>query len=195
MVISKMNVLKKIVNHEFNVNLNHKKDRTRFITQGRRVFSKILYDMGVSKSKIGRAIGKDHATVIHYLGKIDVEIETYPDFKEKYESCLNKFHDFLSVNDVEDDITGLVNEVHSLRDERAELKKEISNLKASNRLFRKKLKEIRESIKDERLGGIQEMIRERIPAGKEDEYHKKILRVFNGAGLKEYGGYEHIHSF
>ena len=54
MIASKVNALKRIVDCEFSINLNHKKTRSRYVSQGIRVFSKILYDKGVSKTSIAK---------------------------------------------------------------------------------------------------------------------------------------------
>ncbi len=194
MVASKINALKEIVNYEFSINLNHKKRRSTYVCQGIRIFSKILSDKGVSKTSIAKSLGKNHATIIHHLEKVDVEIKTYPEFRERYESCVNKFEEVLrNVEADDDDITGLVNEVHVLRDENDIYKKTIDDLKARNRLLLANLREIEGG--DNRVADIQNMVRQRVPVGEEKEYHDKISRLFNGVGLKEYGGHEHIHSF
>jgi len=194
MIASKVNALKRIVDNEFSINLNQKKKRSMYVSQGVRVFSKILYDKGVSKTSIAKSLGKNHATIMHHLEKVDVEIETYPEFREKYKSCVSKFEEVLrAVEADDDDITGLVNEVHSLRDENDIYKKTIDELKARNRVLLADLRAIKGD--DNRVADIQDMIRQRVPVGEEKEYHDKISRLFNGVGLKEYSGYEHIHSF
>ena len=194
MIASKVNALKRIVDNEFSINLNQKKKRSMYVSQGIRVFSKILYDKGVSKTSIAKSLGKNHATIMHHLEKVDVEIKTYPEFRERYESCVSKFEEVLrAVEADDDDITGLVNEVHSLRDENDIYKKTIDELKARNRVLLADLRAIKGD--DNRVADIQDMIRQRVPVGEEKEYHDKISRLFNGVGLKEYSGYEHIHSF
>ncbi len=196
MIATKVNALKRIVDCEFSINLNRKKRRSRYASQGIRVFSKILNDKGVSKTSIAKSLGKNHATIIHHLKKVDGEIETYPDFRQKYESCLNKFEEVLRAVESEaddDDITGLVNEVHALRDENDIYKKTMDELKARNRVLLADLQEIKGG--DNRVADIQDMIRQRVPIGEEKEYYDKISRLFNGVKLKEYAGHEHIHSF
>lgn len=194
MVASKVNALKRIVDYEFSVNLNHRNVRSRHASQAMRVFSKILYDKGLSEKSIGKSISRDRTTIIHHLNKVDVEIKTYPEFRERYESCVNKFEEVLrAVEADDDDITGLVNEVHTLRDENGIYKKTIDELKAKNRVLLADLRAIKGD--DNRVADIQDMIRQRVPVGEEKEYHDKISRLFNGVGLKEYSGYEHIHSF
>ena len=194
MIASKVNALKRIVDNEFSINLNQKKKRSMYVSQGIRVFSKILYDKGVSKTSIAKSLGKNHATIMHHLEKVDVEIKTYPEFRERYESCVSKFEEVLrAVEADDDDITGLVNEVHSLRDENSIYKKTIDELKTRNRVLLADLRAIKGD--DNRVADIQDMIRQRVPVGEEKEYHDKISRLFNGVGLKEYSGYEHIHSF
>ena len=194
MIASKVNALKRIVDYEFSVNLNHRNVRSRHASQAMRVFSKILSDKGLSEKSIGKSISRDRTTIIHHLNKVDVEIKTYPEFRERYESCVNKFEEVLRNVEADDnDITGLVNEVHTLRDENDIYKKTIDELKAKNRVLLADLRAIKGD--DNRVADIQDMIRQRVPIGEEKEYHDKISRLFNGVGLKEYSGYEHIHSF
>ena len=194
MIASKVNALKRIVDYEFSVNLNHRNVRSRHASQAMRVFSKILSDKGLSEKSIGKSISRDRTTIIHHLNKVDVEIKTYPEFRERYESCVSKFEEVLrNVEADDDDITGLVNEVHTLRDENDIYKKTIDELKAKNRVLLADLRAIKGD--DNRVADIQDMIRQRVPVGEEKEYHDKISRLFNGVGLKEYSGYEHIHSF
>jgi len=194
MIASKVNALKRIVDYEFSVNLNHRNVRSRHASQAMRVFSKILSDKGLSEKSIGKSISRDRTTIIHHLNKVDVEIKTYPEFRERYESCVSKFEEVLRNVEADDnDITGLVNEVHTLRDENDIYKKTIDELKAKNRVLLADLRAIKGD--DNRVADIQDMIRQRVPVGEEKEYHDKISRLFNGVGLKEYSGYEHIHSF
>lgn len=75
------------------------KCRKRYIVEGRMMYTKLMKRYtNVSLSDIGRAIGKDHATVIHYINnfahlkktdqqfacKFDMMADTYEEFRETW---------------------------------------------------------------------------------------------------------------
>jgi len=82
--------LKKIVNDVFLVDLQVK-DRRRDVVDARKVYSKILRDNGCSYELIGNTIGKDHATIIHYVKNIEYLLTYDRILIEKYVACKNVF--------------------------------------------------------------------------------------------------------
>jgi hypothetical protein len=78
-----MDSLKKIINDIFFVDIN-KRTRKRELVDARRAYSKILRDVGFSYQHIGDSIGKDHATVIHYIKTIDPLLKYDPVFQKKF---------------------------------------------------------------------------------------------------------------
>ncbi len=78
-----MDSLKKIINDIFFVDID-KRTRKRELVDARRAYSKILRDAGFSYQHIGDSIGKDHATVIHYIKTIDPLLKYDPVFQKKF---------------------------------------------------------------------------------------------------------------
>ena len=87
-----MEVLKKIVNDVFLVDINENR-RLRNLVDAKKVYSKILRDMGCSYQSIGNSINKNHVTIMHYMNTIE-SIMTYDaDIRNKYIACKNVFVD------------------------------------------------------------------------------------------------------
>jgi hypothetical protein len=85
-----MESLKQIVNEIFLIDIESK-SRKRGIVDGRKVYSKILRDLGYSYELIGSTINKDHATIMHYVKDIDSLFEFDNVFKKRYNLCKRKF--------------------------------------------------------------------------------------------------------
>jgi len=82
--------LKRIVNDIFLVDLeviNRKRD----VVDARKVYSKILRDNGYSYDLIGKTLGKDHATIIHYIKNIEYILSYDKIIIDKYVACKNVF--------------------------------------------------------------------------------------------------------
>jgi hypothetical protein len=82
--------LKRIVNDIFLVDLEVK-NRKRNVVDARKVYSKILRDNGYSYDLIGETLGKDHATIIHYIRNIEYILSYDKILKDKYVACKNVF--------------------------------------------------------------------------------------------------------
>jgi len=85
-----INELKKIVNNVFLVDLQAT-SRKRDMVDARKVYSKILRDNGYSYEFIGETIGKDHATIIHYIKNIEYLLSYDRILIDKYVTCKNVF--------------------------------------------------------------------------------------------------------
>jgi len=82
--------LKRIVNDIFLVDLeviNRKRD----VVDARKVYSKILRDNGYSYDLIGKTLGKDHSTIIHYIKNIEYILSYDKIIIDKYIACKNVF--------------------------------------------------------------------------------------------------------
>ena len=96
--------LKAIVKKVLGVNIDVE-TRKRAFVDARRVYSKILRDIGISFESIGRTINKDHATIIHYLRDIDHIFVHDKPFFDKYSKCRDAVFNSLNDNsDYESDI-------------------------------------------------------------------------------------------
>ena len=78
-----MDSLKKIVNEIFFVDIDNP-TRKRATVDARRAYCKILRAVGFSYEHIGDSIGKDHATIIHYVKSIDNLLEYDSIFERKF---------------------------------------------------------------------------------------------------------------
>lgn len=85
-----MESLKQIVNEIFLIDIDSKR-RKRTIVDGRKVYSKILRDLGYSYQHIGNTLDKDHCSIIHYVKNIDSLLEFDSVFNKRYNMCKKKF--------------------------------------------------------------------------------------------------------
>ena len=60
------------------------KTRKRRVVDARRAYSKILRDVGFSYDYIGQTIGKDHASIIHYVKSISGLLQYDSTFEKKF---------------------------------------------------------------------------------------------------------------
>jgi hypothetical protein len=85
-----MESLKKIVNEVFLVDIEVTGSK-RSCVDARKVYSKILKEIGYSYQFIGDTIGRDHSTIIHYVKGID-DLLTYDAlFNKRFNICKKKF--------------------------------------------------------------------------------------------------------
>ena len=82
--------LKKIVNDVFLVDLEVN-NRKRGVVDARKVYSKILRDSGYSYDLIGETLGKNHATIIHYVKNIEHILSYDRIVRDRYVACKNVF--------------------------------------------------------------------------------------------------------
>lgn len=83
--------LKRIVNEIFLVDLDSE-NRRRDTVDARKVYSKILRESGFGYELIAETIGKNHATVIHYIKNIGPILVYDEDLRNKYVACKNIFN-------------------------------------------------------------------------------------------------------
>ena len=123
------NELIEIVNGVYDVDIRHK-SRKRNIIDARTVFYNLLYNEGYSLTDIGRAMNKNHATVINGLKLFEVILKTDIQFNTNYNVC--KAHFKIAFNNLfppgkytEKPIEELLTErVNKLKAENIALKKE-----------------------------------------------------------------------
>jgi chromosomal replication initiation ATPase DnaA len=86
-----MDELKTIVNNIFLTDVDSE-NRQRQVVDARKVYSKILRDLGYSCQAVGDSIKKDHATIIHYQKSIEHLLAYDDTLREKYKACKNAFY-------------------------------------------------------------------------------------------------------
>ena len=161
-----MEKLKEIVSKVFETNINIK-TRKRNNVEARMIFSKILREDGNTFESIGKAINKDHSTIVYYVNQASVLIKQSIELSDKYLECKNCYIDNLDVVLPQMKYDELKNEV-------LELKLLINQLT----IERNEIIKVQE--KYNRIKKIINLVAERTHVGKEEFIEKKINQMFNG---------------
>ena len=161
-----MEKLKEIVSQVFDTDINIK-TRKRNNVEARMIFSKILREDGNTFESIGKAINKDHSTIVYYVNQASVLIKQSIELSDKYLECKNCYIDNL-------DVVLPQMKYDELKDEVVELKFLVNKL-ASERNEIIKVQE-----KYNRIKKIINLVAERTHVGKEEFIERKINQMFNG---------------
>jgi len=73
--------LRDSVNYHFQCDINSRCRERRFVN-ARMTFAWMMKKRGYSLSSIGRMMGRNHATIIHYLKNVEWYVKTDFEFKE-----------------------------------------------------------------------------------------------------------------
>jgi|TARA_B100000780_G_C21026859_1_gene411662 hypothetical protein len=164
-----VNLIVKLTNERFGTDLQTK-GRKRNSVNARMTCSYILRRRGFTLTQIGSFLGRDHATILHYLKNIEWYIKTdlqfnrmFTEIEEDFNSSANPVH----VMGVEE----LKKEVFSLRNELKELDLRLEGLKIAQSTAK---------AKSLRVESIFEIVRQRTRLGTEKEIENKLHRWFNG---------------
>jgi hypothetical protein len=164
-----LNALIEIINNSFSISIKGD-SRKRKLVDARVIYAKIARDMGHTFKSIGRQIGKDHSTVIHYMTSFDLLHGSDAEFRR----------DYLFIKE------GVIDVFNQLKDNQ-EFKK-INNVRLLKeqieKLSLKNEKHLVRELKNERLKEIIKMIDERTPLGWEDYVRGKINSMFNGLVMR-----------
>ena len=161
-----MEKLKEIVSKVFDTDINIK-TRKRNNVEARMIFSKILREDGNTFESIGKAINKDHSTIVYYVNQASVLIKQSIELSDKYLDCKNCYIDNLDVVLPQMKYDELKNEV-------LELKLLINQLT----IERNEIIKVQE--KYNRIKKIINLVAERTHVGKEEFIERKINQMFNG---------------
>ena len=161
-----MEKLKEIVSQVFETNINIK-TRKRNNVEARMIFSKILREDGNTFESIGKAINKDHSTIVYYVNQASTLIKQSIELSDKYLECKNCYIDNLDVVLPQMKYDELKNEV-------LELKLLINQLT----IERNEIIKVQE--KYNRIKKIINLVAERTHVGKEEFIERKINQMFNG---------------
>lgn len=142
------------------------KCRKRPVVEGRMMYAKLMKRYtNVSSSDIGRAINKDHATVIHYLKNFQYVKKVDQNFASKFEMMSDAYEEFRDC---------------WLDDEKFDERKKIKFLESSiKELLDRKSEYEKYFNKIKRIDSIVQMIEQRTPKGEEEYVESKINRMFN----------------
>ena len=161
-----MEKLKEIVSQVFETDINIK-TRKRNNVEARMIFSKILREDGSTLQAIGKAINKDHSTVIYYVNQASNLIKQSIELSNKYLECKNCY-----INNL--DVVLPQMKYDELKNEVVELKALINQLTAE----RNEIIKVKE--KYNRIKKIINLVAERTHVGKEEFIERKINQMFNG---------------
>lgn len=157
--------IENIVNKVLSIKIQDKL-RTRYMVDGRIIFSALARQRGYTFKQISTYLDKNHATIIHLLKNFGYLLDSIPSFKEKYDEIKDCF-----LNGKEPSV---------LVDEVVETKKSISELKNQiERLILQKQQLMLIHNKNKRITNIIELIETKTPIGLEDFVQKKIMQMFN----------------
>jgi len=161
-----MEKLKEIVSKVFETNINIK-TRKRNNVEARMIFSKILREDGNTFESIGKAINKDHSTIVYYVNQASSLIKQSIELSDKYLECKNCYIDNL-------DVVLPQMKYDELKDEVVELKLLVNQLTSERREI------IKVQEKYNRIKKIINLVAERTHVGKEEFIERKINQMFNG---------------
>jgi hypothetical protein len=157
-----------IINSIFAIDMTAKRRQPIFV-QARMVYARLLRNKGYTLKYIGKTIGKDHATIIHYLGIIDMDLKHDNAFRDKFNKVSSMFfEDYDPIHNL--DINQLKNKIFCMRNE-------INELYLENKFITNKY----DSLKDDnaRLLPIINLIREKTLIGTEHIVVKKLNALLN----------------
>lgn len=159
--------VKELIKTVFSVDIE-KETRRRDFVDARRVYSKLMREKGYPYKFIGETIGKDHASIIHYLRDIDYIFVHDKNLFEMYKKCKSAL-----MMEPDDDMLKPITD--------AMYKQRIKELE--HEVFELNYKIVRLSKKVTAYNNIKniiELIQERIVEGDEELVEKKIRAMFNG---------------
>lgn len=183
--------------------------RFREYVDGRIIFTKILFDMGLPISYIARMLCKDHATAIHYRRKFDDLSVGDSSFREKYYNVKDAFfkEEDISLLNNNGELTREVdmlrhsigrlemeNEIAtSLKNEMSQMKETISRLLEENETLKIKMglalrpsRKLSSLDNETQMNEPQEIERARIISSMTDDYHESINDIYEMLVDKEH---------
>lgn len=165
-VDDEMKALKEIIEEQFEIDNLFRNTRRREYVDARMIYSKILKDRGHSVSSIGRFLGKNHATVIHYVCNAEFLIRQEAKLRERYANSRSTFFEYRdpvyktpTQRDLMNKVISLMNQIEILEDQKREIDSDELRIK--------------------RFRPIITLLEERLPEGKEDFLEQKIKRILN----------------
>ena len=156
---TKMNTLSQIVNREFEANIfNHSKKQNN--VNARKVFCKILSDIGFSSWDICDFLKRDYGVYMYYMRDVENLLNYNPEVKEKYIECKDLF--FLTIKEVVQELYEYVPSRSSKMDYSV--------------WDRNSLEKVED--KYDRVRKIIELVDINTPLGEENLVFKKLVHVF-----------------
>ncbi len=146
----------------------------------RMTYSYILRQLGYSYKEIGRSLGKDHSTVIHYVRRIKWYAQADPPLKKNFDKLCAMFID--GVEEEEDDGSNYIkreaeiiqndlkNQINALKSEIKSLNLELSSAKGRQQFNEQDM---------ERFENIFKVVKQRTRHGDEYKVFQKLNSMYN----------------
>lgn len=161
----------KIVNDAFSLDMVVK-TRKREYVDARMTCAYILTNSGMTSTSVGRLLGKDHATILHYKSKFPFIMKQDANLKAKYEYVMANVSPPEQVPDVYFySKYDLIQEVLSLRLKVSDLNSQKDRLLSDN---------VRLKRVDDSLAPLYKILRERTHSGNRAKVERSLTTFFNG---------------
>jgi hypothetical protein len=165
-----LRMLMDIVNTAFSADIMAP-NRDRINVNARRSFSNILLGLDLSLSEIGRYLGKDHATILHYRDTHNGLMSSDKAFRRIHTESVESFLKCSSIMKQKKANNSSSSPVHFLLKENNQLSYELEK-------YRTEVESLREDRK--RMNEIFNTVSERTPHGSEEQINAKLNAWFNG---------------
>ena len=178
------NILQAIVDEVFESDMMSI-HRVRENVDARRVYSYIMWEGGFNYSRIGKFIGKDHATIIHYNKDFKFILKGDKLLKEKYLLCKKRFLEDLERADAvraESINQSLQETICTLHKKTKKLKQQVEYLELRNKTLEEKYKDCHKELSqyNPKYKTLYNIITHRTKEGTVTQLSRKINTLYNG---------------
>ena len=167
--------------------------RSRDEVDMRKIYCKILHEVGLTASHISRTIGFDHATVLHHNKKTEDLMVTDPMFMKRYREVYDAFKSFkpefeksdiesinkkLSIEQMASKVADYQQRIGAYIVAEEATSRKVDVLMNEINLLKQELSELRGENRE--LVPIMNLVRERTKRGQEPYVFRKLQAIYNG---------------
>jgi hypothetical protein len=159
--------------------------RVRENVDARRVYSYIMRQRGYNYSRIGKFIGKDHATIIHYNRDIDFILKGDKLLKEKYLLCKKRFFEDIEKADAiksESLDQSLQQTICNLHKKTKKLEQQVEYLELRNETLKVKSEEYHKELSqyNPKLNTLYKIVTDRTKPNSVTKLSRRFNTLYNG---------------
>jgi hypothetical protein len=169
------NFLKRIIKDVLGINVEKNRSRLREVVNAKMIYASILSNRGYGCSAIGKSLGMNHATILHYNKNFRFYKKTDSNLRYNV-GLIESEYDSEFTTTSELTVEEIKKELLSLRVENKSLNSSVSKLEKDY----KKLQVQEDMFGNNRMSEIFKMVRQRTRIGSEDELLKKLNIFYNG---------------